>query len=96
MSLIDKSDLKYKDYTWTTYSHDNPKVSGKPDSTLLNRKEGYEILYFINKLSEIYNLKVKTSAIKIENMIRNEVPSNLHSQENVKRWIETNWKESEY
>lgn len=96
MSLIDKSDLKHKDYTWTTYSHDNPKVSGKPDSTLLNRKEGYEILYFINKLSEIYNLKVKTSAIKIENMIRNEVPSNLHSQENVKRWIETNWKESEY
>jgi hypothetical protein len=96
MSLIDKSDLKYKDYIWTTYSHDNPKVSGKPDSTLLNRKEGYEILYFINKLSEIHNFKVKSSAIKIENMIRNEVPSNLHSQENVKRWIETNWKESKY
>lgn len=96
MSLIDKSDLKYKDYTWTTYSHDNPKVFGKPDSTLLNSKEGYEILYFINKLSEIHNFKVKSSAIKIENMIRNEVPSNLHSQENVKRWIETNWKESKY
>ena len=96
MSLIDKSDLKYKDYTWTTYSHDNPKISGKPDSTLLNRKEGYEILYFINKLSEIHNFKVKSSGIKIENMIRNQVPSNLHSQENVKRWIETNWKESKY
>lgn len=96
MALITKSDLHYNDYSWSTYSNDNPKITGEPDSTLLNRKEGYEILYFINKLSEIYNLKVKKSAIKIENMIRNEVPSNLHSQENVKRWIESNWKESKY
>ncbi len=96
MSLINKSDLQYKDYVWTTYSHDDPKVSGKPDSTLLNRKEGYEILYFINKLSEIHNLQLKSYANKIENMIRNEVPTNLHSQENIKVWIETNWGKSKY
>ncbi len=96
MSLINKSELKYKDYTWTIYSNDNPKIYGNPDSTLLNRKEGYEILYFINKLSEIHNFKVKSSAIKIENMIRKEVPTNLHSQENIKVWIETNWRKSKY
>jgi hypothetical protein len=96
MALITKSDLHYNDYSWSTYSNDDPKITGKPDSTLLNRKEGYEILYFINEFSEIHKLKAKPSAIKIEKMIRNEVPSNLHSQENIKEWIEINWENSKY
>jgi hypothetical protein len=96
MALITKSDLQYNDYSWTTYTGDNPKVTGEPDSTLLNRKEGYEILYFINKFSEIHELKVKSLATKIENMIRNEVPSNLRSQLYVKEWIEIHWKNSKY
>ncbi len=91
MTLITKSDLKYNDYSWTTYSHDNPKVAGNPDSTLLNRKEGYEIVYFINKFCETYKFKSKLQALKIENMIRNEVPNNIHSQEKIKKWIEDNW-----
>lgn len=96
MALITKSDLHYNDYSWTTYIGDNPKVTGEPDSTLLNRKEGYEIIYFINKFSEIHELKAKSSALKIEKMIRNEVPSNLRSQQNIKEWIEINWKNSKY
>lgn len=44
MALITKSDLHYNDYSWTSYTGDNPKIKGEPDSTLLNRKEGYEIL----------------------------------------------------
>ncbi|MCF8120404.1 MAG: hypothetical protein K9L83_09375 [Deltaproteobacteria bacterium] len=43
MDLMDKSDLIYDDYSWTAYGDDNPKVSGEPDSTLLNRKEGYDL-----------------------------------------------------
>lgn len=96
MGLISKSDLQYDDYSWTVFSDDNPKITGEPDSTLLNRKEGYEILYFVNKLSEKYKFKNKSSATKIEKMIRNEVPANLHSQENIKAWIENNWKTSKY
>jgi hypothetical protein len=96
MALITKSDLFYSDYEWTAIHGDNPKISGEPDSTLLNRKEGYEVIYFINKLSEIHKLKRKESAIRIEGMIRNEVPKDLHSQKNVKEWIEKNWKNSKY
>jgi hypothetical protein len=96
MALITKSDLHYNDYSWSTYSNDDPKITGKPDSTLLNRKEGYEILYFINEFSEIHELKVKSLATKIEKIIRNEVPSSLHSQENIKEWIEINWENSKY
>ncbi len=91
MALYSKSDLVYQDYSWTVYSNDNPKITGEPDSTLLNRKEGYEILYFINKFASIHGLKEKASGEKIERMIREKVPSNIHSQENIKEWIVENW-----
>lgn len=91
MGLIEKSDLFYKDYSWTVYRDDDPKVSGEPDSTLLSRKEGYEVLYFINKFCEKWNLKQKSSATKVEKMLRNDVPTNIHSQSKIKDWIETNW-----
>lgn len=96
MGLITKSELHYKDYSWTTLKDDDPKISGEPDSTLLNRKEGYEVLYFINKFSEIHKFKIKTSAIKVEKMIRNEVPTDKRSQSNIKTWIEQNWDKSKF
>ena len=86
-----KSDMLYNDYSWTTYEHDNPKITGVPDSTLLNRKEGYEILYFVNKFSEMHRLDPKTNGNKIERMIRNNVPSHIHSQEGIRQWIFDNW-----
>lgn len=91
MSLISKSDLFYKDYSWTAVSGDNPKVTGEPDSTLFNRHEGYEVLYLINKLAEIWKLNKKASATKMEKMIRNHLPSDIRSQVNVKQWIQDNW-----
>ncbi|OXB04432.1 hypothetical protein [Flavobacterium pectinovorum] len=96
MGLITKSDLHYKDYTWTTVLGDDPTVSGEPDNTLLSRKEGYEILYFVNKFSEKNNFKNKDSAIKVEKMIRNEVPKETRSQKDIKTWIEQNWTKSKF
>ncbi|WP_119790361.1 hypothetical protein [Flavobacterium anhuiense] len=96
MGIITKSDLYYNDYSWTAIKRDDPRVSGEPDSTLLSRKEGYEVLYFINKFSEIHNFKNKDSAIKVEKMIRNEVPSDIRSQSNIKIWIEQNWNKSKF
>lgn len=89
MGLIAKSDLEGT-YSWTALLGDDPKVSGPPDSTLLNRHEGYEVLYFINKIAEIHGFAQKTSGLKIERMLKS-VPSNLRSQSNVKDWIEQNW-----
>ena len=96
MAVISKDDLYYTDYSWTVYAKDNPKITGEPDSTLLNRKEGYEILYFVNKFCVIYSLTSKNSATKVEKMIRNEVPSDIHSQVKIKEWIVANWSQSKY
>lgn len=96
MGIITKSELHYTDYFWTAIKGDDPRVSGAPDSTLLSRKEGYEVLYFVNKFCEIHGLKQKQSAIKVEKMIRNEVPTDKRSQKNVNEWIKENWKISKY
>jgi hypothetical protein len=70
MALFKKSDMQFKDYQWTAYPNDNPKVTGKPDSTRFNRHEGYEVLYLINALAEEWNFKNVDSCLKMEKMIR--------------------------
>lgn len=89
MALLNKADL-LRTYSWTAISGDDPRVSGPPDSTLLNRHEGYEVLYFINTMASVHGLTAKADGLKIERML-GAVPSNLRSRENVKIWIEQNW-----
>lgn len=87
-----RSDLFYMDYKWTAYPSDDPKVTGAPDSTLLNRHEGYEVLYFINR----FDLPTKATGEKMEKMIRNELPSNVRKQVEVLDWIIENWSKSKF
>lgn len=89
-----KNDMYYADYIWTTkYTNDDPKVTGEPDRTLLARKEGWEMLYFVNKLSEKWQWKAPVTARnyqKIERAVREYVPGDVRSQEKIKTWIEQN------
>ncbi|WPQ64984.1 hypothetical protein SIO70_08980 [Chitinophaga sancti] len=90
-----KNDMVYDDYSWTTrYTNDDPKVTGEPDSTLLNRKEGWEMLYFINKCGEKWNWAQNSIEAykKLEKTIRQKVPSDIRSQQRIKTWIEENYK----
>lgn len=92
MGLLKKEDLKFE-YEWKAkYANDDPRITGKPDSTLLNRGEGYEVLYFINQLAIPNGWKNKATGIKVERMIH-KVPSSIRSQENVKKWIYDHWDE---
>ena len=90
MALIGKSDLKYE-YSWTTIPGDDPKITGEPDSTRFSRNEGYEVIYLINKLSKLWEVKKKSSGHKMEEMINENLPSGIQSQEGVKNWIKENW-----
>lgn len=86
-----KTDLKLSEYSWTTLIGDNPKISGEPDNTLLSRKEGYEVLYFINKTMEKQNWVYVSSGHRIEKMIHEEVPKDIHSQNKIYNWIIAHW-----
>lgn len=85
MSVYKKSDMVYDDYSWTTCGSDDPKISGEPDSTLFNRKEGYEVLYLINKIASS-----KSEGEKIEKLIHDKLPSDIRKQSEVKKWIKEN------
>lgn len=90
-----KSDMVYTDYKWDTkYTDDDPKVTGEPDSSLLARTEGWEMLYFINKLGEKWSWATEDipAKKKLEKTIRTKVPSNIRSQSGIKSWIEDNYK----
>jgi hypothetical protein len=89
MVYFTRGDLKYR-YSWSADGGDNPKLKGEPDSSLLDRTEGYEVLYMIQKLMTKWQLTTVESGQKIESLIH-QTPSNLRSQENVKNWVHQNW-----
>jgi hypothetical protein len=91
MALMKKSDLQYDDYSWTALDSDNPKITGKPDSTMFSRHEGYEVLSLINRLAKKHGLEKIESGQKLETMIHNYLPSDVRSQANVQVWLENNW-----
>ena len=90
MSLLEKSDLKFE-YSWKAIPPDDPRVTGKPDSTLLNREEGYEVLYFINRFSNTHNLSNKNTRLKVEKLIKKHLPGTIRSHANVWQWLVDNW-----
>lgn len=89
MPVLVKSELKYT-YSWTAIGNADPKVSGEPDSTLLNRNEGYEVLYLINKLADRWGFEDKEDGLRIEHLIHS-APNSSHSQEKIKAWVLSNW-----
>lgn len=87
------SDMFYKDYKWAARDEkDDPRVTGEPDSTLLDRNEGYEVKYFVNKMGERNFPSTPQTATyqKIEKMIR-QCPSNIRAQSGIRDWILANW-----
>lgn len=94
MADFKKSDLLYDDYSWTTSDNDDPTITGTPDKDLLNRTEGYEMLYFINSFMTSHDLKQKDSFQKIESMIRESLPGSIRSHKNIAKWIVENWKKN--
>ncbi|WP_339649769.1 hypothetical protein [Halopseudomonas pelagia] len=91
MPLLSKSDLKYT-YSWTAIAPDDPQVTGTPDSVLLNRNEGYEVLAFINRFAETREFKYKASGTKVERLIKEHLPGDIRSHKNVSKWLADNWK----
>jgi hypothetical protein len=90
MALLNTNDLQFQ-YSWTTISPDDARVTGVPDSTLLNRNEGYEVLAFLNRLAQASKWANKAPALKAERMIKNHLPGNIRSHANVWQWLIDNW-----
>lgn len=92
MIVFKQKDLFYKDYLWTVYTNNSPKISGKLDATKLITNEGFEVLYFINKLIDLWDFTKQESCIKIERILRERLPKSVITQEDTATWIQINWK----
>ena len=85
MAVITKQSLQYQ-YSWTAIPPDDARSTGMPDSVLLNRQEGYEMLHFLNRISQS-----PETALKAERMIKTSLPGTVRSREHVLKWLQDNW-----
>jgi hypothetical protein len=76
-------------YNWTADGANNPKLQAEPDSSLLDRTDGHQILYMIRKIMEIERRTGVDAGQEIEMMIK-VAPVHLQSQEEVMNWIASN------
>jgi hypothetical protein len=87
-----RSQMQYDDgyYRWTEQSNSQRRVG--TNAAELNRTEGYEVLDFINHISEKFWRSPDISTFhKIEKMIRHDVPPNMRAHEKISDWIVYNW-----
>ncbi|QDW25237.1 hypothetical protein FFJ24_010610 [Pedobacter sp. KBS0701] len=76
MANFTKADLLYSGYKDTALPDDDPKRTGKPDSTLLNRGESYEMVYFINRYMTDKNWVLLATFQRIEAFLKEDKNSN--------------------
>jgi hypothetical protein len=87
----DLNDYKYH-YSWTTkYAGDESIAIGNPDIEVLDRNQGYEMLYFINCFMENCDFRRKIDALKAERLIKEYMPSYLISHAQIREWLKNNW-----
>lgn len=91
MDTFEKTDLLYE-YTWSLYQDDDPRISGLPDATTFDRKEGAEVLYMIRQMADHLGWELANFGHKMEKMIHDQLPEDIRTQRDTLKWIQENWK----
>ena len=91
MSIITKSDLQTNRYNWREYDPNDPKVSGAPNHTVFDRREGYEVLFLINSFGRFSGFKWAPPKKKFEQMVYEHLPEDVCTQQEAVDWIIHNW-----
>jgi hypothetical protein len=91
MPLFRREHLQFlNEYSWTATGGDDPTKRGTPDDDLLNRSEGYEVLYFINQYMENHGLTEILDGNKVESILYS-LPSSCRSRRIIQAKIEDEW-----
>ncbi|HFF6664427.1 hypothetical protein ACPEEE_00865 [Klebsiella pneumoniae] len=95
MEKLTADDLLYKDeYVDTAEAaFDDPKIISS-DNKRFNRKEKYEILYFLNSLTGKDNGPLSQRSRRVcEWMIHEHLPADIQGTNEVKKWVVENYPE---
>jgi hypothetical protein len=89
---IVKKNMYYYHYDWDRkYSDDDPRISGPLDNTELDRMDGQQMVYFIyTTIQELWNDPSPHFFRIIERSVKEDVPSSIKGQAEIKRWISAN------
>lgn len=94
MERFEKKDLVYE-YNWSHYEKNDPRISGMPDETEFNRKEGWEVLYIINHQTDHLGWAVENLGNRLEIFIHDRLPVEIKNQKDTIEWIKDNWRNPE-
>jgi hypothetical protein len=91
MGKFKRDDLKYT-YKWASSIEDHRDDECNSEMATLIVDDGYEILSFINYFMAEYSLEKLQTFHKIERMIKDIIPADLRSKEDIRIWLLKNWK----
>jgi hypothetical protein len=86
-----KIDMGFFDYNWNMNALSRePEFINDQEYKELNRKEGFEMLHYINSLAKTWGWQTDnlSSFHNLERIIRNEVPENIRTHADILNWIE--------
>lgn len=68
------------------------KINGFPDNVLFKWDQGYEILHFINRYMEYRGWFAPATFLSIESTIKTRLPFAVKTHNEVKNWLDANFK----
>jgi len=89
----ERSQMIYTDYNWqASAAKDDPYYTKGSDYSEINKKEGYEVLYFLNHIGrKRWSSEPTTSTYqKMEKILRNYVPPRS-THKKAEDFIVNNW-----
>jgi hypothetical protein len=81
-----KEMLDVEAYSWHAAEGDDP-TKRRADAIMFNRKEGYEVRLMIQKICNTFGFTTEEDVKRVEQVIAEELPGNVRSQENVYNWL---------
>lgn len=89
----ERSQMIYNDYKWQAEAaHDNPYYSKGTDYSVINKSEGYEVLYFLNHIGQkCWKNETNVATYnKMERVLREHVPARS-THKMAEDFIVNNW-----
>lgn len=81
--------MVFDDYCWAaSYTPGDDRVSGEISNMLFDRKDGAQMLYFLNACALLWHWNSRLSMRNLERATRQLVPRSRHTQQEVRNWIE--------
>ena len=88
MALIEKNDLNLK-YDWSTEPGKTPLDKDAMTGKAFDRERGDDVLHLLNNYAEKSEIDSKDDLSEVEDLLRQDLPKNLNTEDDVMDWLWT-------